>query len=151
MGRQDADLRLCVHLIEALPVSGVPEADAAVGRPTARREQVRLERAPAAAAARRNPAQRAERDGGKGEGAGGVGRTPGERLHRGLVSGDREARLVAARLPDVEYVVVAARRELRALRRPLEPADLLRVPVQLRRLLRRAHVVVVDACVTAPA
>jgi hypothetical protein len=108
-------LGLGVDLVEALPVARVPQADFAVRRPAPARQHVVLERAPR------------------------------ERLDRRRVLLDAEPRTVLAGLPHVQEVVVAARGELGALQRPLEPADLLGVPVQPRDAVRvGAGVVVVD-------
>ena len=113
---QAGDLRARVDAVDARARCRVPEVDVAVVGAAPRREQVVLPRAPA------------------------------ERLHGRLVVGLGElGRAEAARVPDGDDVVVAARGQLRAVRPPLEPAHLGRVRDQLGHLvLRDAHVVVED-------
>mmetsp|Transcript_8536 Transcript_8536/g.20995 ORF Transcript_8536/g.20995 Transcript_8536/m.20995 type:complete len:431 (-) Transcript_8536:602-1894(-) len=94
-------LGLCVNLIQALPVAGVPQADPTVRRPPPRCQEVCLKGAPC-----------------KG-------------LDRRLVAIDGKPARVPPRLPNVEHIVVAAARQLRRLGAPLQAAHLLRVPVQL--------------------
>lgn len=75
--------------------------------------------------------------------------TPRERLDGRVVVGLLElGRLQRARVPDGDEVVVAARRELRAVRSPLEPAHFARVGVERGDFVRcDSHVVVEEPAV----
>ena len=118
---QRADLRASVDVLHASAGRRVPELDATIRRAAAGREQARIVRAPC------------------------------HSLDSSAVRIDLVARRIAALVPYVQQVVIAARRKLRAVVVPLQAAHLLLVARQSHRVvLTLAHVVVEDVRVPRP-
>ena len=122
-----ADLGTSVDLVHAGPGLGVPESQGSVGRPTTTRQQVGLPRAPVQSFHSSNM------------------------LAQGVGGGDLTGLAHLGGVPDVENVVVATRGQLGAIRRPLQPDDLLGVSVFPAREegVLLADVAVHDGVVTA--
>ena len=100
-----ADLGTSVDLVHAGPGLGVPEPQGSVGRSATARQQVGLPRAPVQSFHSSNM------------------------LAQGVGRGDLASLAHLRGVPDVENVVVATRGQLGAIRRPLQPDDLLGVSV----------------------
>ena len=118
--RQIAHLTSSVDFLDHLPLSRIPEFDAAVGRPAARRQKGVLVRRP--------------RD--RFYGSGVLAKFP----ERGFIQ----------LVPDHEFVIVPPRGELPVLGVPVQAADFLLMPDEFAEvLLRLADVAVVDEAVAA--